>query len=114
MMRSLLLSLASSLVFVAGTALAADPLTRAITFTDQGVTPPTLTVPAGERVKLRITNARSQPSEFESAELGREKVVPGGTTLDLWIGPLKPGKYKYIDEFNPPVSGWIVATSAGD
>ncbi len=110
MMRSLILSVASSLILAAGAALAADAPTYTITLSNHGVAPATLTVPAGERVKLHIKNTRSQPSEFESAELSREKVVPGGTTLDLWIGPLKPGKYKYIDEFNPPASGWIEAT----
>ena len=80
-----------------------------ITFEDHAATPQTLTVPAGERVKLQIKNARSVPAEFESSDLGREKVVPAGLTLDLWIGPLQPGKYKFFDDFNPAVTGWVEA-----
>ena len=103
---------ALALTVAAPAVLAADAAPTLITLQDDGVVPQTLTVPAGERVKLQIKNARSKPAEFESAELNREKVVPAGATLDLWIGPLKPGKYPYIDEFNPPVSGWIEAVDA--
>jgi heme/copper-type cytochrome/quinol oxidase subunit 2 len=105
-------ALGAVLLWSATTAMAADESSHTLTFQDDKVVPATLTVPAGQRVKLEIKNARSVPAEFESAELGREKVVPGGTTLNLWIGPLKPGKYKFFDDFNPSVVGWIEATDA--
>ncbi|MGH7058453.1 MAG: cupredoxin domain-containing protein, partial [Acetobacteraceae bacterium] len=60
------------------------------------------------RVKLEVTNTRSFPSEFESFEFNREKVVPGGTTVTVWVGPLKPGKYKFFDDFNQSSVGWLV------
>lgn len=93
-------------------AIAADEPSYTVTFQDDKVVPSTLTVPAGKRVKLQIKNARSVPAEFESPDLSKEKVVPGGTTLALWIGPLKTGKYKFFDDFNPSVVGWIEAVAA--
>lgn len=71
--------------------------------------PATVEVPAGVRVKLLVKNQRRLPSEFESFDLNREKVVPPGATISVWIGPLNPGKYKFFDDFNPGVTGWIVA-----
>lgn len=95
------------------TALAAESATYALTIHDDKFEPETLKVPAGKRVKIAITNARKSPSEFESAELSREKIVPAGLTLDLWVGPLKPGKYAFFDDFNPAVKGWIEVTAKG-
>lgn len=108
----LLFLCAAALAATALPAFAADAANTQITIHDDAVTPATLVVPAGERVKLQIKNARSVPAEFESTDLGREKVVPAGLTLDLWIGPLKPGKYKFFDDFNPAVTGWVEAVEA--
>ncbi len=71
--------------------------------------PASLTVPAGVRVKLLVKNTRSLPSEFESFDLNREKVVPSGTTVTVWVGPLSPGKYKFFDDFNPGSTGYLIA-----
>ena len=109
MMRRLArLALPLCLLFGSAAALAAPQPTFDLVIHDHGFAPPSLTVPAGTRVKLRVRNARRLPSEFESFELNREKVIPGGVTATIWIGPLKPGKYKFFDDFNPGVTGWIV------
>lgn len=107
MRRIALLALPLSLLFGSATCLAAPP-TFDLVIHDHGFAPPSLAIPANTRVKLRVKNARRLPSEFESFELNREKVVPGGTIVTVWIGPLKPGKYKFFDDFNPGVTGWIV------
>jgi plastocyanin len=75
--------------------------------------PAEVKVPTGVRVKLVVTNTHSLPSEFESAELNCEKVVPGDSTVSVWIGPLDPGKYKFFDDFNPGTTGWIVVPASG-
>ncbi len=80
----------------------------ALTIYDRAFAPTPLTVPAGIRFRLEVRNTRTLPSEFESFDLNREKMVPGGTTVSVWIGPLRPGKYKFFDDFNPGVTGWIV------
>lgn len=110
---ALVLLAALALLAAGGAAVAAPAAGYALTIHDDKFEPETLAVPAGERVKIAITNARKAPSEFESAELSREKIVPAGLTLDLWIGPLKPGKYGFFDDFNPSVKGWIEATPKG-
>ena len=73
-------------------------------------TPGTLTVPAGKKVKLVIENRDATPEEFESHALNREKVIPGKSTASIFIGPLKPGEYKFVGEFNEKTAkGVIVA-----
>ncbi|HYW93119.1 MAG TPA: cupredoxin domain-containing protein [Gammaproteobacteria bacterium] len=76
--------------------------------------PATTTVPAGKRVKLLVSNQRKRPSEFESFDLNREKVVPSGATVTVWVGPLPPGKYKIFDDFNQGTTGHVVAARGGD
>lgn len=72
--------------------------------------PASLRVPAGVRIKLMVKNTRGLPSEFESFDLNREKVVPSGTTVTVWVGPLSPGTYKFFDDFNPGSRGNLIAT----
>jgi hypothetical protein len=72
--------------------------------------PETLTVPAGVKIKLTIENRDATPEEFDSYELGREKVIPGKSSAVIYIGPLKPGRYPFIGEFNEKTAkGVIVA-----
>lgn len=111
-MRQFAALAALGFVFALPSTAVAATASYAIAIHDHAFAPATLTVPAGARIKLDVTNARTLPSEFESFELNREKIVPGGTTVSVWIGPLKPGKYKFFDDFNPGVTGWIVAKPA--
>ena len=110
--RFAFLTLPLCLLFGSPAAPAAPPPTFDLVIHDHGFAPPSLTVPANARVRLRVKNARRLPSEFESFVLNREKVVPGGTTVTVWIGPLKPGKYKFFDDFHPGVTGWIIVKAA--
>ncbi len=72
--------------------------------------PVELIVPAGKKIKLTINNLDASPEEFESYELNREKIVHGKGKAIIFIGPLKPGRYKYFGEFNPKTAqGVIVA-----
>ncbi|MBI4183231.1 MAG: cupredoxin domain-containing protein [Proteobacteria bacterium] len=71
-----------------------------IVIKDHRFQPSELTVPAGQRVKLVIDNRDPTPEEFESLDLRREKIVPGGSKATLWVGPLRPGEYGFVGEFN--------------
>jgi hypothetical protein len=62
--------------------------------------PAELVVPAGERVKLVVDNQDPTPEEFESHDLRREKIIPGGRKATIWVGPLPPGEYGFFGEFN--------------
>lgn len=67
---------------------------------DHKFIPETVEVPAGQKVKLVIDNQDPTPEEFESHELKREKIIKGGKTGIVFIGPLEPGTYPFFGEFN--------------
>ena len=67
---------------------------------DHRFEPAEFKVPANTKVKLIVKNLDPTPEEFESYELKREKVIPGGASVTLFIGPLKPGVYPFFGEFN--------------
>lgn len=62
--------------------------------------PAELTVPAGRKFRLLVENRDPTPEEFESYDFNREKIVPGNGRITLFVGPLKPGRYKFFGEFN--------------
>ena len=72
--------------------------------------PAELVVPAGKKVKLIVENRDPTPEEFDSHALNREKVIAGKSTATIFIGPLKPGSYEYVGEYNEKTAkGTIVA-----
>jgi plastocyanin len=72
--------------------------------------PSELTVPAGQKLTLVVKNLNPTPSEFESTDLNREKVVTGGSEITVFIGPLRPGSYEFFDDFSADTPhGHIVA-----
>jgi plastocyanin len=70
--------------------------------------PAELKLPAGQRVKLVVHNQDSTPEEFESHDLNREKVVPAGAKAAVFVGPLKPGRYKVFGEYNPTTAQGVI------
>jgi len=67
---------------------------------DHRFTPAEVKVPAGAKVKLIIENQDSTPEEFDSFALNREKIVFPNSKGIVFIGPLKPGRYEFMGEFN--------------
>jgi plastocyanin len=89
---------------------AAEDAEAALSIKDHKFDPAELVVPAGKRIKLTVKNLDATPEEFESHELRREKVIPGGAQAVIYIGPLKPGTYKFFGEFHEDTAqGRIVA-----
>ncbi len=70
--------------------------------------PAELKVPAGQRVRLLIHNQDASAEEFESHSLNREKIIPGGAKVSLYIGPLKPGRYRFYGEYNEATAQGVV------
>lgn len=98
--------------------LIAAPLTSALanndayvlTIKDHLFSPMELKVPAGQKIKLMLHNQDPTPEEFESYELNREKIIPGGQSTSIYIGPLEAGRYPFFGEFNEDTAqGVIVA-----
>jgi Cupredoxin-like domain len=71
-------------------------------------TPSEVRVPASKKVKLLVSNEDATPEEFESHALNREKVIPGGSTAVIFIGPLRPGRYPFEGEFNSATAKGVV------
>lgn len=98
-MISIRLSIAA-LALSASTVALAEPRVFDIDIKDHHFSPPQVTIPAGEKVQLRVHNRDATPEEFESYELNREKVIPGNSRAIIFVGPLKAGSYPFFGEFN--------------
>lgn len=96
-----------SVGMTANNALAADPEVLLV-IKNHKFEPSELKVPAGQRVKLVIHNQDPTPEEFESHSLNREKVLPGGSKVSIYIGPLKPGRYSFYGEYNEASAKGVV------
>lgn len=70
--------------------------------------PAEVKVPAGQRIRLTVHNQDTTPEEFESHKLNREKVVPPGAKVVIFVGPLKPGKYEFWGEYNEATAKGVV------
>jgi len=95
-------------LLAASAALAETP-TANLSIRNRVFEPKEVSVPAGQKVELRVRNEDAAAAEFESHELHREKVVPAGQEVVLNIGPLRAGRYEFYDDFNPKSRGHIVA-----
>ncbi len=96
-----------ALTLLPALALAADPaFTLAIR--DHKFAPAELRVPVGKKIKLIIDNQDATAEEFESHALNREKVVPSNSKVPVFIGPLQPGRYSYVGEFNPKTANGVI------
>jgi len=108
--RIVLFLIVGSMLAIPSLSFAARP-TFTITIKNHEFSPKELIVPANEKVKLIIENQDPTAEEFESYDLNREKIVTGGGKITIFIGPLKPGEYKYFGEFHEDTAqGIIIAT----
>lgn len=103
--------LAAALLLAASLgALAAGEPELSLVIENNRFTPDRIEVPAGRKVKLNIENRDATAEEFESNELRIEKVIPGKGKGIVYVGPLKPGEYKFVGEFHENTAkGVIVA-----
>lgn len=76
-----------------------------LTIKDHAFEPKELTLPAGKKVKILVVNKDATPAEFESKPLSREKLIPGNATGVVILGPLKPGRYSFVEEFHETEAG---------
>lgn len=70
--------------------------------------PDRITVPAGQRLRILVTNRDTTPDEFESPALRVERIVMPGRTIAVLAGPLSPGTYKVFDDYHPDTARGIV------
>jgi Cupredoxin-like domain len=80
---------------------AAEPMEIRITIKGHRFEPERIEVPAGQRLKLVVTNADATPEEFESKVLRIERVILGGQSATFNVRPLNKGQtYKFFGEFH--------------
>lgn len=71
--------------------------------------PDVIEAPAGRKIKLIVHNQDKTIEEFESHDLKREKIVPGGRKINVILAPLKPGKYHFFGEFHEETAnGYLI------
>ena len=108
-LQSTVLALCLSLGALGGNALAAEP-EALLVIRNHRFEPAELKLPSGQRVRLVVHNQDATPEEFESHDLNREKVVPAGAKVTIYIGPLKPGRYGFYGEYNETTAkGAVIA-----
>jgi heme/copper-type cytochrome/quinol oxidase subunit 2 len=110
-MRALLLvpfSLALAVAALTGSPASAEEDPYTLTIKEHRFEPSEITLPADKKVVLTVKNLDQTPEEFESTELRREKVVPGGQQATIYIGPLKPGRYEFFGDFNSQTAQSVV------
>ena len=96
-------------LLAAGSALAA-PAPIAMTLQDHKFSPATVTVAAGEKIVIELTNRDMATEEFDSHDLKVEKVVTPGGKVTFSVGPLTPGAYAFMGEFHPATAqGHMIA-----
>jgi hypothetical protein len=100
-------ALTAVLLVFAAPAFADDPRI-AIGVRDHQFVPAEVPVPAGVKVELVIRNEQTSPAEFESSSLHREKIVPPGGQISVYVGPLDPGTYEIFDDFHRETRGRLV------
>lgn len=81
--------------------LSSDLPTYHVTAKDGRLSPPSIEVPAGRRIKLTLKNEGPGPIEFENLDMRVEKVLAPGASSFVVVPSLKPGSYKFVDEFHP-------------
>ena len=96
---------ASILIMTMATASAADVDEFTLTIKNHAFEPKELTVPAGKKIKVLVVNQDATPAEFESKPLSREKVIPGNAKATILLGPLKPGRYAFVEEYHEKEAG---------
>jgi Cupredoxin-like domain len=90
---------------------AAEPIR--LTLKDHLFSPAEVTVPANERFRIEVANQDPTPAEFESSDLRVEKIIVGGGKISVMAGPLKPGTYRFFDDYNPDTAkGTVIAAPA--
>jgi hypothetical protein len=86
--------------------------TVSLVLKDHKFTPSDITVPSGVRFKIELVNQDDTPAELESSDLRVEKIAAPGVTITVNAGPLKPGAYKFFDDYHPDTATGTLTAAA--
>ena len=94
----------------ATTARAEDTHEVEISIKDHKFEPASLKLPPDKPIKILVKKLDPSPEEFESHDLGFEKVIAGNSSATIRVKPLKPGTYMFFGEYHEDTAlGHIVA-----
>ncbi len=83
---------------------AADLPSYTLTLKDHRYQTSELRIPAHVRIRLEVINQDHSPEEFESDDFPAEKIVMPNSRTSLFIGPFKPGRYRFYGDFHQPTA----------
>jgi high-affinity iron transporter len=106
--RARVVAVAALLALVVGTPAARADDTIQLEFKQHRFVPERIVVPAHVKFRLIVKNSDDTPEEFESTALNREKLVPPGQTVTVFLGPLEPGEYKIFGDFHQDTARGIL------
>jgi plastocyanin len=86
--------------FAVAPAQASEELVVEISIKDHKFQPDSLKLPAGQRAKIIVKNLDPTPEEFESNDIGFEKIIAGNSEATIRVKPLEPGTYIFFGEFH--------------
>jgi len=75
---------------------------------DKKFEPAEVKAPANARIVIQVKNQDPVAMEFESRSLKVEKMVAPNSEGLVRVGPLKPGKYDFFDDFNEMNRGTLI------
>jgi hypothetical protein len=103
------LAYALALGFGAPRSLAEEPAKVSIVLKDHKFSPAEPTAPAGQPIVLEVSNQDGTPAEFESKVFRVEKVIVGGGSVTINLRPLRPGRYRFFDDYHEATTeGFLV------
>jgi hypothetical protein len=101
--------IAALILAPASTSLAEDAVRIGVSLKDHKFDPAQPAAPANKALVIEVTNEDSTPAEFESKTLRVEKVVAGGGKIEVKVRPLKPGRYRFFDDYHEATTeGFLV------
>jgi plastocyanin len=87
----------------------ADEARVQVTLKDHKFTPAEVEAPAGKPLTIEIVNQDKTAAEFESKDLRFEKVAPAGGAATVKVRALKPGRYRFFDDYHESTAiGYLV------
>lgn len=111
-MRAITLSLVLALALASAAAADAPPAIT-LTLKNHRFTPASLTVPAGQKVRVTLINQDPATEEFDSHDLRLEEVVTPMGRISFDVGPLQPGQYSFMGEFHAETAQGKVTAVVG-
>ena len=91
-------------------ALAQEAPEFTLTIQNHRFQPTELKVPANTKIRIKVVNKDSTIEEFESTDFKREKIVMPNSSITVFAGPLKPGRYRFFGDFHQDTAqGTLIA-----